>query len=313
MLKKIKNIFSKNADETIGNGLFVTVEELVEQRKFLKYIKLNKKKSTLSANAGDIKSAFKGRGIELAESRKYIFGDDVRGIDWRLTARKQDPYTKIFHEERDREIFVLLDLSNTMVFGSKKELKSVAAAKIAGLIGWMSLENSDRFGCVLFDGKQIHMYKPQNNRNSLMAVYKKISDVSRKILKQNVSHVELETAVRRLKKHVKSQPMVFVISDFYEFDEGLKKSLVALSKVSKLYCLDIIDFLEENAPKSGEYMIAHHNEKLVFESSGKVFGKEYQKYFEKKRFEIEDFCKKFGMRYIAIRTYENLHSQLILG
>lgn len=312
MLKAIKNIFSKNADKKIGNGLFVTIEELVEQRKFLKYVRLNRKNPTLSANAGDIKSAFKGRGVELAESRQYIFGDDVRDIDWRLTARKQDPYTKIFHEERDREIYVLLDLSATMVFGSKKELKSVAAAKVASLLGWMSLENADRFGCVIYDGKHIHFYKAQNSRYSLMAIYKKVADITRNILAQKEQHIKLSTAVQMLKKNVKSQPLIFVISDFYDFDEDLKAALAALSRVSKLYCLNVMDVLEEKAPKSGEYMIAYHDQKLVFESGSKAFQKEYYTYFLEKRMHLEEFCKRFNIRYVPLNTGTEIYNQLKL-
>ena len=124
--------------------------------------------------AGDVKSAFKGRGMELEEIRSYAYGDDVRDIDWRVTARKEQPFTKLYAEERDREIYVLLDLSPQMVFGTRHELKSVAAAKIAALLGWMSLENKDRFGCVVYDGQENLFFKPQNNRANMMIMLKKI-------------------------------------------------------------------------------------------------------------------------------------------
>ena len=107
-LKSLAKIFSfHHEDET--SGLFVTLDELVEQRKYAAYLKALTTQLVTSNQAGDVKSAFKGRGIELEESRVYTFGDDIRDIDWRVTARKDVPYTKLYAEEKDREIYVLLD------------------------------------------------------------------------------------------------------------------------------------------------------------------------------------------------------------
>ena len=122
----------------------------MNMRHYLAYIKRKKRKQTFSCQAGDIKSAFKGRGMEFEEIRAYNLGDDVRDIDWRVTARKEIPYTKLYAEEKDHQIYVWLDLSAPMLFGSKKELKAVTASKIAALLGWLALENKDRFGCIIF-------------------------------------------------------------------------------------------------------------------------------------------------------------------
>ena len=128
----------RNAALQEGNGLSVSLEELMNMRRYLAYIKGKKRKQTFSCQAGDIKSAFKGRGMEFEEIRAYNYGDDVRDIDWRVTARKEIPYTKLYAEEKDHQIYVWLDLSASMLFGSKKELKSVSASKIAALLGWLA-------------------------------------------------------------------------------------------------------------------------------------------------------------------------------
>ncbi|MBR1904010.1 MAG: DUF58 domain-containing protein, partial [Alphaproteobacteria bacterium] len=141
-------------------GLAVIVQELIEQQRYVPYLSMSENLMT-SDKSGDMKSVFKGRGMEFEEVRAYNFGDDIRDIDWRVTARKSEPYTKIFREEKDREIVVLLDLSSSMVFGTKEELKSVTAAKLAALIGWMTIRNKDRFGLLLFDGQKTTYYKPQ--------------------------------------------------------------------------------------------------------------------------------------------------------
>ena len=149
-LASLAKIFSR-AEESDNSGLFVSLDELIEQRRYVGYLRHITPKLSVSNQAGDVKSAFKGRGIELEEIRNYTFGDDVRDMDWRVKAKKGTPYVKLYAEEKDREIYVAADMSPYMVFGTKKQLKSVSVAKIAGLFGWMALENKDRFGCLIYD------------------------------------------------------------------------------------------------------------------------------------------------------------------
>lgn len=312
-LKKLTEKFFKPKTEKVsGNGLYVTLEELMEQRQYIAYLKQYNVTKSLSNRAGDVKSAFKGRGIELEEIRNYTFGDDIRDIDWRVTARKQNnPYTRLYAEEKDREIYVLLDLSAHMVFGTKKELKSVAAAKISALLGWLSVENKDRFGCLIYDGENIFMFKPQNSRANMLAILKKTAELTEKVLQKQVVG-NLAKPLQLLQKTVKSQAVVFVVSDFNEFDESAKKAFATLAKKTKLYCVNVFDVLEEVAPKSGEYMVADNKERLVFDSSQKSFRNEYQQYFEQKRAMLKDFCLHFACRYMEVRTDMELFRQLSL-
>lgn len=150
-LKNLAKIFSFKS-EYDNSGLFVTLEELLEQKRYVAYLRALTRRLATSDQTGDVKSAFKGRGVELEEIRSYTFGDDVRDIDWRVTARKDTPFTKLYAEEKDREIYLLLNLSPEMAFGTRKELKSAAAAKIAALLSWLVLENKDRLGCVILTG-----------------------------------------------------------------------------------------------------------------------------------------------------------------
>ena len=180
-IKKIAAKILGKGNTDRENGLTVSFEDLMEQKKNVVLLNFRSKLKT-SDKAGDVKSAFKGRGIEMEEIREYSFGDDVRDIDWRVTARKNNPYTKVYDEERDREIFVVLDLSFSMYFATKKELKSVTASKIAALLGWVAQKNNDRFGAFVFDGERDWYFKPQNDRAHLLAVLKKIVEVGKKNL-----------------------------------------------------------------------------------------------------------------------------------
>ena len=278
-----------------GNGLFVTLDELMKMRKYAVYHKENVRKKTFSQQVGDIKSAFKGRGIEMEEIRKYQFGDDVRDIDWRVTARKNNPYTKVYLEEKDREILVWLDLSQTMLFGSVYELKSVTAAKIAALLGWVAINNGDRFGCVIFDGEKSWVFKPKHDRAYLTVILKKIAEVSQYILKTNVNIEEEKVkSLKLIKESVKNKANLFVVTSFWEWEGLYLTELAMLAKLTKVFLINVFDRLEEKAPKQGQYMAEFNGDKIVFDSSVKEYRKKYAKYFEQKRKEKEDFCRKFG-------------------
>ncbi len=291
----------KSPSENSGNGLYASLEELMNMRKQVAYLQNNRKLKSFSTQTGDIKSAFKGRGMEMDEIRQYQFGDDVRDIDWRVTARKEEPYTKIYQEERDYEIYVWLDLSSIMLFGSVNELKSVTAAKIAALLGWASLDNKDRFGCVIFDGERSWLFKPKADRNYLAAILKKIAAVSETSLaKVKNSDDERLKSLKLLQTSVKGKASVFVISSFMGWNDGYDADLAALAKKTRLFLINIFDALEEKAPKSGQYMATYGSDKLVFDSSDKRYQKEYGAYFAKKRAEREAFCRSLGCQMVNL-------------
>lgn len=311
--KLAHNWFHKSDNHKTGKGLYVTLEELMEQRQFVRYLHNRQKKSPASVQAGEVKSIFKGRGMEFEEIRPYNYGDDVRDIDWRVTARKLSPYTKLFSEERDREVYVLLDLSPQMLFGTRKELKTVTASKIAALLGWLALENKDRFGCVIFDGEHSYLYKPQNHRAGLFTILNKIAEFSFQVMKNkslSSKTVSLGKSLQLLQNNIKGQSMVFLIGDFDNVTESVQKSISMLSRKTNLACVNVLDVLEQNPPIGGEYMAEFDGQKLIFSTGSQKFRKNYQAYFAKQRNHFKDFCRRFSCKYIEVRNDKELHKQL---
>lgn len=296
-----KKIFKTDVPVDRGNGLFVTVDELIEQRRYAYEWQLNRLNRYTSQIAGDVKSIFKGRGMEFEEIRAYTFGDDVRDIDWRVTARKQLPYTKLYAEEKDREVYVVLDLSETMLFGTKKELKSVTASKIAASIGWQCLKNKDRFGCIINDGGNPTLFKAQNTQTNMMLIFKRIADKTKQLV-QDFNTIQeknsLKKSIELLQKTIKHRAIVLIISDFYDFSDDVKKSLAQLAKKADVTCVNVFDELEKCPPVAGEYMAQQHNRRIVFSSVVESFRDEYVKYFSDKHKQIKDFCIKFNLHYV---------------
>ncbi|MBR1600748.1 MAG: DUF58 domain-containing protein [Alphaproteobacteria bacterium] len=303
--------FSKNSVQNVNSklrGLTVSVDELIDQQRYLPYLALHPNKLT-SNRAGDVKSAFKGRGMEFEEVRAYNFSDDIRDIDWRVTARKSEPYTKIFNEEKDREIVVFLDLSATMVFGTRNELKSVTAAKLASLIGWLAVRNKDRFGLLIYDGKQTTYFKPQNNVADLMYMFNQISIKSYEIL-QNSTLGDMSEAFDVLQYNQKGKGTIFILSDFYHIDTEKFKKIAVLARKHQVYCVNIFDILEEIAPQNGTYAVQYNDSKLVFDTSADDFKVQYRQYFQNNRDNIKKNCQKFLCKYLEIRTDVPIFKQL---
>lgn len=291
-------------------GLAVSVDDLIAQQRYLPYLALSPNKLT-SNRAGEVKSAFKGRGMEFEEVREYNFSDDIRDIDWRVTARKSEPYTKLFNEEKDREIVVFLDLSATMVFGTRNELKSSAASKLAALIGWLTVRNKDRFGLLLYDGLQTSYYKPQNNFANLMYVFNQIAIKSRQVL-TNSALGDISSALDILQYHQKGRGTIFILSDFYQMDTDKFKKIAVLARKHQIYCINIFDIIEEIAPIAGTYAAKYQGEKLVFDTSDSAFVDTYNKHFRQTRENIKKNCQKFSCKYMEIRTDMPIFKQLSL-
>ena len=311
--KLAHKLFHKSDNSKTGKGLYVTLEELMEQRQLVRYLRNRQKKSSVSVQAGEVKSVFKGRGMEFEEIRPYNYGDDVRDIDWRVTARKLAPYTKLFAEERDREVYVLLDLSAQMLFGTKRELKTVTASKIAAVLGWLALENKDRFGCVIFDGVHSYLYKPQNHRSGLLAILNKIATFSYQVMKNKNSRSDVKAfdkSLQMLQNNIKGQAIVFLISDFDNVPDNVQKSISMLSRKTNLACVNVLDVLEHNPPASGEYMAEANGKKLIFSTGSRKFRRDYQAYFAKQRNYFKDFCHRFSCKYVEVRNDKLLHEQL---
>jgi uncharacterized protein (DUF58 family) len=304
-------LFFKNSSKTDNDkkGLCVSVEELIEQQRYLPYLSL--KNNVTTNKSGDVKSPFKGRGIEMEEVREYIFGDDIRDINWRITARKNEPYTNVYSEEKDRQIIVVLDFSSSMIFGTRNELKSVCVAKVAALLGWMSIKNKDRFGVLIYDGNNTTYLKPQNNHKNLMAIFQSIAKHSCEALTDSKIG-DISEALKFLEFHQKGEGSIFILSDFHNFDENGFRKISALSKRNKIYCVNIFDVIEDIAPVNGEYKAQFDGKEVLFSTDAEKFKDIYKEYFSQHRENFRKNCQKFSCRYLEIRTDLPIFKQLQL-
>lgn len=309
MAFELKSFWQKKDDKTSEEMLAPSFKTLMRMKNDVPYLKdFNFKKTT--QQSGDSHSAFKGRGIEFEEVRAYQFGDDVRDIDWRVTARKNQPFTKLYAEEKDREVYVWLDLSQKMYFGTKGELKSVAASKTAALLGWLALSYKDRFGMALYTGARTYLFEARRTQEYFLSMLKKIETEAKNNLTPQKSTQTVQKSLQYFEQKTPRDAILFLVGSFDLKDEAVFKEVSYLTRENEVYVIDIFDQLEAICPPQGEYLAQYEGKQEYIRNFDKKYALSYEAYFENKRREIRDFCNKIGVQYRSVRTDLPLYTQI---
>lgn len=263
-------------------------------------------KKTKAHLVGGHLSPFKGRGMEFSEVRQYQAGDDIRTIDWRVTARTGKVHTKIFQEERERPVFIVLDLQDSMFFGSKNRFKSTLACLQAARAFWAAFNSGNRVGALLNNAHEHIELKPSNRRKDGLRLLQKILELHNQRLHQIYKNSSLEesfvinkTALNdsliRLRHLTKGGCLIYIFSDFMDFSEDCNQHLAHLSQNNDIYGVMLSDPLEANINVAGHYHVTDGQQTLSFNANNKKSLEKYQQYFTnhveqiKSRF-IENRC-----------------------
>ncbi len=280
-----------------------------------------KSKRILSRLSGSFISTFKGRGMEFDEARPYQPGDDIRSIDWRVTARSGKTHTKLYREERERPVLIWLDLRKPMFFASRKMFKSVLAAKAASLLAWSSTQHNDRLGGFIFSEDQHTELRPQRGKSATLHFLQRITEhTAWDTNNKNDSATEensAEHALQRLQRVTKPGSLIFLISDFRNINQqgqtDLESSLAKLAKHNDLVMLFINDPLEQNLPPAGNYEITDGGKNMSINTGNPELRSKYQQRFKTHQQYLKDICTKLGVFYINISTDKPLLESLQHG
>jgi len=215
-----------------------------------------------SALAGAYRSRFRGRGADFLESRGYQPGDDIRNMDWRVTARTGRPHTKIFHEERERPVLLVVDAGPSLFFGTRRRLKSVAAGMLAAAVAWTAVRRGDRIGAFLFAPGEHRELRPAGGRRGAMRVIQGLVDWLDPERRRS-GEAPLSAALERVRHAVRPGSLVLVISDFFSLDEACNRHLSRLRQHNDVIGCQVIDPAEEALP-AGRFPISDgiHNSLL---------------------------------------------------
>ena len=254
-------------------------------------------------------SPFKGRGMDFAETRPYEDGDDVRNLDWRVTARSGKLHTKLFQEERERPVLLCVDLQPPMFFATRGVFKSVIAAQAAALLAWNALKAGDRVGGLIFDGENIHEVRPLRNRSRLLHLLKMISEATLRHPRGQTPQAQtqqLSAALSNLRRVVTPGSRIFLLSDFHGIDAVVRKQLAVLAHRSDLYLLMISDPMEQQFPTTGQWRVTDSRRFLQLDFSRKKARVDYQKQSNSRVEQLQQLAHKHHFSLIRLSTQDDI-------
>ena len=245
------------SDGAVGlSGVEASVDDLIGLRFRAQRLELGIARRARHSMIGAHGSRFRGRGMEFAESRIYLPGDDVRSIDWRVTARTGRPHTKLFQEERERPVILLVDLGASMFFGTRTAYKSVLAAEAAALIAWSAMHGGDRVGA-LVAGHSHHLeLEPVSGRRGVLRVLRALAALSRQTSNDEEQQIKLCDSLLRARHVARPGSLLVVISDFYDLDEEAAGHLSRMRQHNDMLACWIHDRLEIEPPPPGRYDVS---------------------------------------------------------
>ncbi len=240
---------------TADDGIRVGLSELLRQRFEARRLALGPGRRSRALNAGGRRSRLRGRGVDFQESRQYQPGDDIRSIDWRVTARSGTPHTKVYAEERNRPVHLLLDANPSLFFGTRVAFKSVVAARLAALLAWFTIQRGDRIGALLFAGERCQVLPPGAGQRSVMVLLKALLDWYAPA-ETGPSRGGLGAALTRLQASERQTGQVILVSDFALLESDLERQLTGLRRQHEVLACRILDPLELELPPAGRYGIS---------------------------------------------------------
>ena len=262
-----------------------------------------------SLQTGAYVSHFRGRGMEFDESRPYQPGDDPRNIDWRVTARSTEAYTKLFREERERPVLVVVDLRSNMHFATQGSFKSVIASRAAALISWAAQHRGDRLGGLIFGDSTHRELKPKLGRQAaLRYVHELVNHPDWQRSAEGPAKDEeppLTRAMAVLRRVARPGSLVVVISDFVGFSRAAQAYLTGVARHNEVLAVFVSDPLEHELPPPGRYRLVSNDVELAIDTYARTARRDYEHAFKERQHSLEKFCQRYGIHLMSISTEED--------
>ncbi len=283
----------------------------MEHTELLKKVrKIEIKTRGLSRNifAGEYHSAFKGRGMAFSEVREYQFGDDVRNIDWNVTARYNKPYIKIFEEERELTVMLMIDVSGSRDFGSFDKFKKNVITEISAVLSFSAIQNNDKIGVIFFSEKIEKFIPPKKGKSHILRIIRELIDFEPDSHGTNITE-----AIRYMTNAIKKRCTSFIISDFIQNEEDFEKALTIANNKHDVVALRIYDERETKLPPIGMIKLkdAESGEFIWVDSSSRKVRQTYENWWRESSEKLDYTFKRSGVDYVDINTNEDYVKSLM--
>ena len=282
----------------------------METSELLKRVrKIEIKTRGLSKNifAGEYHSAFKGRGMTFSEVREYQYGDDIRNIDWNVTARHNRPYVKIFEEERELTVMLMIDVSASRNFGTISKLKKNQITEIAAVLAFSAIQNNDKIGVIFFSDKIEKFIPPKKGRTHILHIIRELIDFY-----PEDKQTDIEQALEYMTNSIKKRCTCFVIYDFID-EHDFAHALAIANRKHDVVALRVYDPRENQLPPVGMMYLrdAETGEQMWVDTSDKKLREAYEKYAFVREKELDAIFKRSGVDVANIRSDEDYVRALI--
>jgi len=309
---RLMEVFSFKHEADYGQ-VYCSLEQLIKLKWQAEMLTLPLARRALRQQSGVHHSSFKGRGMEFAEVREYQPGDDIRSIDWRVTARRQKPHTKLYHEEREQPVYLICEQTQNMFFGSQYVFKSVRAAQVSAILAWVILNRGDRIGGTIFSEEGHRTFKAGRSRKKVMAYLHTVSQYNQKLHCQRKYPAEAFTvndALSECFRFIHPGAMVIIVSDFYDLSESGKRQLHLLARHNELITVQVTDPLDKELPPSGFYPVSNGDNVLTLDTSKQNFVEIYQNTYRLQQEQFIFMTRKLNIRNIDISTAMTLSDSI---
>lgn len=269
-------------------------------------------------NSGLYASPFKGRGMEFDETRPYQPGDDIRSLDWKVTARTGKTHTKLFREERERPVLLWVDLRQTMFFATRGVYKSVMAAKASALLAWSTAAHGDRLGGLIFSDDAHRELPPKNGRAAVLRFIQSLSHHPAWEQHTGTAHTPAQTdivqhAILRLRNVARPGSLIFLLSDFRQLTEQGESHLNQIARHNDVVLVHISDPLENRLPPPGRYRLSNGAHTVSIDTGDKRIRDHYQQRRQTHIERLQRLCRRNRIFMLPLGTQDNVVHTLQTG
>jgi len=291
------------ADRTADGGVYTSLRELMRLEHKARGFGFLPRQPVGSILSGKHASRLRGRGLNFEELRHYQPGDEIRQMDWKASARTGSPHVRVYTEERDRPVFLVVDQRRDMFFGSRLMMKSVAAAEVAALAAWRALDQGDRVGAVIFNDSECTVIKPQRSRRTVQGLLGEVVRMNRLLPGDSAGDTpssSLNSALRKAAQLAKHDALICLISDFAGADAESRKILTRTAGRNDLIAALVYDPLGAQLPDIGPAVFASGASQLEVDTSRPVVRKAFAEAFDRRRIQVETLLQQRAIPFFKI-------------
>ena len=294
------------------SNIFVSLQDLLKMETMAKgFSFLSRKQKVKSILGGKHASKLRGRGLDFEEVRNYVAGDDIRNIDWKVTARTKKTHTKVFSEEKEKPALIIVDQSKSMFFGSQVKTKSYVAAELAALAAFRILKEGDRVGGVVFADNGIDVIFPNRDRKNIFRFFEQIVQRNKEL--ETSSPVDFNVALKeifgQIRNMISHDFLILIISDFHRYSPEVIKELAYMSRHNDVILAKVFDPLERDLPNA-KIVAGSENLQSILKGNQKKVRERFQDGFDDEYQQFEAQMKKYRIPLFKIDTVSDIDMQL---